>query len=93
VKNSIILKWRCGKGRFVTSVISVWEERAQILPPLSTVYMPFSAVYLNIQYKNLDDVIILHSGIKDGLERVNYFSLHLALHSKLEKAPAEHLGD
>lgn len=31
--------------------------------------------------------------IKDSLEVSNYFSLHLALHSKLEKAPAEHLGE
>lgn len=32
---------------FVTSIPSVWEEWTQILPPLGTVYMHFSAVCLN----------------------------------------------
>lgn len=40
-----------------------------------------------------DDVIIFHSENEDGLEMANYFSLHLSLHSKLEKVPAEHLAE
>lgn len=38
-----------------------------------------------------DNLMIFYSEIKDGLEKTNYITLHLVLHIKLEKAPAEHL--
>lgn len=40
-----------------------------------------------------DDVVIFHSGMKNVLEMANDFSLHFALHSRMEKAPAEHYGE
>lgn len=39
----------------MTSVLSVWEEQSQILPPLSTVNMHFSGACLDLQYRNLDE--------------------------------------
>lgn len=40
-----------------------------------------------------DNVMISHSEIKDSFEMANYFPLHLALHIKLKKTPAEHLEE